>query len=118
MLGRLETATAILGDLIDLALDNSVRWPAPRRIEAAPQAPRRHYLRVTAEPHAGLPRRIDSLVRRAGLTVQNRASRGEPLGTHHGFVLSESSGAAVAELVEQLRGLGRVEQTLALGVIQ
>jgi len=116
--GALPTATAVLGDLIDLAQDNTVQWPAPRQIEAAPQPARRHYLRVTAEPHAGLPRRIDSLVRRAGLTVQNRASRGEPLVTHHGFVLSESDGAVVAELVEQLRELGRVEQTLALGVIQ
>ena len=116
--GALPTATAVLGDLIDLAQDNTVQWPAPRQIEAAPQPARRHYLRVTAEPHAGLPRRIDSLVRRAGLTVQNRARRGEPLVTHHGFVLSESDGAVVAELVEQLRELGRVEQTLALGVIQ
>ena len=116
--GALPTAAAVLGDLIDLAQDNSVRWPAPRQIDAAPQPARRHYLRVTAEPHAGLPRRIDSLVRRAGLTVQNRASRGEPLVTHHGFVLSESDDATAADLVEQLRGLGRVEQTLWLGVIQ
>lgn len=115
--GALPTATAILGDLIDLAQDNSVQWPAPQRLTPAAPAARRHYLRVTAEPHPGLPRRIDSLVRRAGLTVQNRASRGEPLVTHHGFLISESGDAAITDLVAQLRELGRVEQTLWLGVL-
>jgi acetolactate synthase regulatory subunit len=79
---------------------------------------RRHYLRVTAEAHNGLPRRIDSLVRRAGMTVQNRASRNEPQGTHHGFILSPSDDRAVSALVDQLRELGRVEQTLWLGVVE
>ncbi|HLL23689.1 MAG TPA: homoserine dehydrogenase [Kofleriaceae bacterium] len=114
--GALPTATAILGDLIDLAQDNSVQWPAPRRIAPTPLPPRRHYLRVTADPHPGLARRIDSLVRRAGLAVQNRAQRGEPLVTHHGFVVSPSDDATIAEVVAQLRELGRVEQTLWLGV--
>ncbi|HWU90643.1 MAG TPA: homoserine dehydrogenase, partial [Kofleriaceae bacterium] len=115
--GALPTATAILGDLIDLAQDNSVQWPAPHRLAPSAPPPRRHYLRVTAEPHPGLPRRIDSLVRRAGLTVQNRASRGEPHATHHGFLISESNDAAIGDLVAQLRALGRVEQTLWLGVL-
>ena len=48
--------------------------------------------------------------------VQNRASRGEPLVTHYGFVLSPSDDATVAALVDQLSELGRVEQTLWLGV--
>jgi homoserine dehydrogenase len=116
--GALPTATAILGDLIELAQDNSVQWPEPRAMTSAPQPPRRHYLRVTAEAHAGLPRRIDSLVRRAGMTVQNRASRNEPLVTHHGFILSMSDDRMVAGLVDQLRELGRVEQTLWLGVVE
>lgn len=116
--GALPTATAVLADLIELAQDNSVQWPAPRRLAAAPPPPRRHYLRVTAEPHAGLPRRIDSLVRRAGLTVQSRASRGEPLVAHHGLVISESDDAAARDLAAQLGELGRVEQTLWLGVIE
>jgi hypothetical protein len=80
--------------------------------------PRRHYLRVTAEAHPGLPRRVDSLVRRAGLTVQNRAARGEPLVTHHGFVISASDDALIADVVDQIRELGRVEQTLWLGVVE
>ena len=116
--GALPTATAVLGDLIDLAQDNSVQWPAPHRVTPIPLPPRRHYLRVTAEAHPGLARRIDSLVRRAGLTVQNRATRGEPLVTHHGFVISASADAQINEVVDQIRELGRVEQTLVLGVVE
>jgi homoserine dehydrogenase len=116
--GALPTATAVLGDLIDLAQDNSVQWPEPHPIAPAPSPPRRHYLRVTAEAHPGLARRIDSLVRRAGLTVQNRATRGEPLVTHQGFIISPSDDATIADVVDQIRALGRVEQTLWLGVVE
>lgn len=116
--GALPTATAVLGDLIDLAQDNSVQWPAPERTTPLPHPPRRHYLRVTAEAHPGLSRRIDSLVRRAGLTVQNRASRNEPLVTHHGFVISESDDATLRDVVAQIAELGRVEQSLWLGVAE
>ena len=116
--GALPTATAILGDLIDLAQDNSVQWPVPHLGSPVPSPPRRHYLRVTAEAHPGLSRRVDSLVRRAGLTVQNRAARGEPLVTHHGFVISASDDALIADVVDQIRELGRVEQTLWLGVVE
>jgi hypothetical protein len=48
--------------------------------------------------------------------VQNHAARGEPLVTHHGFVISPSDDAQIARVVEQLRELGRVEQTLWLGI--
>jgi homoserine dehydrogenase len=116
--GALPTASAILGDLIDLAQDNSVQWPEPRPTTPTPSPPRRHYLRVTGEAHPGLARRIDSLVRRAGLGVQNRATRGEPLVTHQGFVISPSSDTTIAELVDQINTLGRVEQTLWLGVAE
>ena len=90
--GALPTATAILGDLIDLAQDNSVRWPVPHALAVAREgsavapAPRRHYLRITGQPHPGLERKFEGLVRRHGLTVQNRATRGEtdtrPPGIH------------------------------------
>jgi homoserine dehydrogenase len=116
--GALPTATAIVGDLIDLAQDNSVQWPEPRTAALASLPDRRHYIRVTAESHPGFVRRVDSLVRRAGLTVQNRAARGEPLVTHHAFLISPSDDAKIAALVEQLRSLGRVEQTLWLGVAE
>ncbi|MDX2091112.1 MAG: homoserine dehydrogenase [Kofleriaceae bacterium] len=116
--GALPTATAVLGDLIDLAQDNSVQWPEPRRIEAASAPARRHYLRVKAEPHPGLQRRIDSLVRRAGLAVQNHAARSERDHIHHGVVISASDDATALALVEQLAGLGRVDATLWLGVAE
>ena len=116
--GALPTASAVLGDLIDLAQDNSVQWPAPRDIPVTTLPARRHYIRISAEPHPGLVRRIDSIVRRAGLTVQNRAARGEPLVTHHGFLISPSDDATIAAVIDQLRELGRVEQTLWLGVAE
>ncbi|HEY1555789.1 MAG TPA: homoserine dehydrogenase [Kofleriaceae bacterium] len=111
--GALPTASAVLGDLIDLAQDNSVRWPVPRAIALAPQPARRHYVRVTAEPHPGLARRVDSLVRRAGLVVQATASRGDD----HAFVISDSDDARLAAIVDQLRELGRVARVLWLGVV-
>ncbi|MBV8762536.1 MAG: hypothetical protein JO257_34950, partial [Deltaproteobacteria bacterium] len=116
--GALPTATAVLSDLIELAQDNSVQWPEPRAGAFVPAPPRRHYVRVSAEPHPGLVRRVESLVRRAGLSVQNRAARGEPLITHHGFLISPSDDATIAALVDQLRELGRVEQTLWFGVAE
>ncbi len=116
--GALPTATAVLGDLIELAQDNSVQWPAPRRELPAASPPRRHYLRVSAEAHPGLARRVDSLFRRAGLTVQNRATRSEPLVTHYGFVISPSDDVQLADVTAQIRELGRVEQTLWLGVAE
>jgi homoserine dehydrogenase len=116
--GALPTASAVLGDLIDLAQDNSVRWPEPRAVALAPAPVRRHYLRVSAEAHPGIVRRVDSFVRRAGLAVVNRVARNEPLITHYGFLLSRSDDAPVAALAEQVRELGRVEQVLWLGVAE
>ncbi len=116
--GALPTATAVLGDLIDLAQDNSVQWPEPRELSPAPSSPRRHYLRVTAEPHPGLVRRVDSLVRRANLVVQNTATRNEPDITHHGFIISGSTDTAIGDVVDQIRGLGRVGATLWLGLAE
>ena len=82
--GALPTATAVLGDLIDLAQDNSVQWPEPRATALVP--PRRRAATtcgVSAEPHPGLARRVDSIVRRAGLDgaeprVARRAARHAP----------------------------------------
>jgi homoserine dehydrogenase len=113
--GALPTASAVIGDLIDLAQDNSAQWPVPRDVTLVPAPPRRHYLRVSAETHPGVARRVDSIVRRAGLTVVNRAARGEANVTHYGFLLSRSDDAPVIGVVDQLRALGRVEQVLWLG---
>ena len=122
--GALPTATAVLGDLIDLAQDNSVRWPVPQAIAVAsrdgavPPASRRHYLRVTGEPHPGLERHIESLVRRAGLSVQNRASRREDEQVHLGFMLSPSQDGPVDEVRDAVARLARVDRCLWLGVLE
>ena len=122
--GALPTATAVLGDLIDLAQDNSVRWPVPQPLPlarpggAVAPAPRRHYLRITAEPHPGLERRVESLVRRHGLAVQNRASRGEGERVHLAFMISPGSDEQVREVQSAVNGLARVDQSLCLGAIE
>lgn len=119
--GALPTATAVLGDLIDLAQDNSVRWPTPQPlplVRARPEGPppRRHYLRISADPHPGLERRVDSLVRRHGLAVQNRAVLNQPERTHYGFLLSACAPDDAARIAQVLRRLGRVQESLVLGV--
>ncbi len=119
--GALPTATAVLGDLIDLAQHNSVRWPVPQAaalagVDGRPATTRRHYLRVTGEPHPGLDRRIDSLVRRAGLTVQNRASRGAGDTVHLGYIVSEGTAATIDAVRHDVARLARVHAALTLGV--
>jgi len=117
--GALPTATAVLGDLIDLAQDNSVGWPEPRAISVASEAPaRRHYLRVSAEAHPGLERRIDSFVRQTGLLVQSRAQRGNKDRVHLGFLISACSSREIAELQAVISKMARVERSLSLGVIE
>jgi homoserine dehydrogenase len=116
--GALPTATAVLGDLIDLAQDNSVRWPVPQPQALGWSGTRRHYLRITAEPHAGLARRVDSLIRRIGLTVQNRAARGAHERQHLAFLISPADGARMEEVASTVARLGRVESMLVLGVAE
>ena len=122
--GSLPTATAVLGDLIDLAQDNSVRWPEPQALPLAREgwvvepAPRRHYLRITAEPHPGLERRVESLVRHLGLTVQNRADRFKDARVHIGFMISASPESKIAEVQAAVANLARVDQCLCLGVLE
>lgn len=122
--GSLPTATAVLGDLIDLAQDNSVRWPEPQALplacegSATEPAPRRHYLRVTAEPHPGIERRVESLVRHQGLTVQNRASRFDDARVHLGFMISASAESKIAGVQRAVTSLARVDECLCLGVLE
>jgi homoserine dehydrogenase len=116
--GALPTATAVLGDLIDLAQDNSVRWPEPQPSALGWSGLRRHYLRLTAEPHAGLARRVDSLIRRLGLTVQNRAARGAHDRQQLGFLISPADGAQMEEVASTVARLGRVQEMLVLGVAE
>ncbi|MEZ5291948.1 MAG: homoserine dehydrogenase [Vicinamibacterales bacterium] len=121
--GALPTATAVLGDLIDLAQHNSVRWPIPQPAALAgvggtPALDRRHFLRVSADPHPGLDRRVESLVRRAGLTVQNRAVRSAGDQVHLGYVVSPGSTAAIEDVRQGIARLARVSRVIALGVYE
>jgi len=119
--GALPTATAVLGDLIDLAQDNSVRWPVPQALPVAgapgavAPAVRRHYLRISGQVHPGLERRVQSLVRRAGLTVQNRAARADGDLVHLAFMLSPSLDGAVDEVRPAVPHLAPWDQCLVLG---
>tara|TARA_R110002096_G_scaffold423452_2_gene630634 strand:+ start:41412 stop:43715 length:2304 start_codon:yes stop_codon:yes gene_type:complete len=116
--GGMPTATAVLGDLIDLAQENTMRWPEPRElaVAGAGSVARRHYLRISADPHPGIGRRVESLLRRAGLTIQGSAKRDETKCTQLGFLLSESTDAAFEEALVGIRALTRVVTTLGLGV--
>ena len=122
-LTSLPTATAILGDLIDLAQDNSVGWPAPRELPVAREgsavqpAPRRHYLRITGQPHPGLERKFEGLVRRLGLVVQNRATRSEKDRVDIAFMISPGTDSQIAEVASAVERLARVERHLVLGVL-
>jgi len=117
--GALPTATAVLGDLIDLAQENSVRWPTPQSIPRDPSPPpRRRYLRLTADPHTGLARRVDSLIRRHGMSVQNHAQRGEGERVHLAFLISPCDEARIAEVERAVARLGRVQRTMTLGVAE
>ena len=122
--GALPAATAVLGDLIDLAQGNSVRWPAPHALPVARAntahvpPPRRHYLRVIGQSHPGLERRIESLVRRLGLSVQNRASRGEDDRLSLGFMISPSSEERIEAVRTTVARLARVKDCLCLGVLE
>ena len=73
---------------------------------------------MQGEAHPGLQRRIDSLVRRAGLSVLSHASRGHADGVSHAVVISASDDVQIASLLEQLESLGRVDKALWLGVLE
>ena len=116
--GALPTATAVVGDLIDLAQDHGARWPAPRRVPRADDThiARRRYLRVSVQLHPTQARRVESHLRRNHLTVENRAARVDGEHVHLGFLVGACTGGALAEVVDRLRKLGRVEQVLTLSV--
>lgn len=125
--GGLPTATAVLGDLIDLAQDNSARWPEPVPLAQVrgKDRKRRRYLRVTATGnHSGLARRVDSHLRRAGVEVLGRAERVEgpterskgAEQTHLGRLVSTCTDATIDRVVSGLNNLGRVAEILVLSV--
>jgi len=79
---------------------------------------RRHYLRISAEPHPGLERRIETLVRRADLSVQNRAARAGQARAHLAFMISASTKTAIEQVREAVLRLARVDECLCLGVFE
>jgi homoserine dehydrogenase len=79
--GALPTATAVLGDLIELAQDNTVQWPEPRETRALPALPRRHLVRATESALAGLA--VEHHVERAG---------------QHAYVLAPTTDDVIAAL--------------------
>ena len=117
--GGAPTATAVLGDLIDLALDNASRWPAPSEIPSHPPGPRRHYVRVSGEGADGLVRRIEAQVKRAGLTIEQKASRKQRAGerAHVAVMVGTATTAQMGDLVDELRRLGGADEVLCLGVL-
>jgi hypothetical protein len=80
-------------------------------------AARRHYLRITGQPHPGLERKFDGLVRRLGLVVQNRATRGDKDRVDIAFLVSPSSDSQIAEVAAAVAKLARVERVICLGVL-
>ena len=113
--GGPPTATAVLGDLVDVALNRQVGWPSPLPVEAAGAPARRWLLHVTHERHPDLPGRLEVQVRKAGLVVQSRATvLGED--RHLGLLVSET--ADVAPLKARLQGFSRVRRVVAVPVLQ
>ena len=84
---------------------------------AVAPAPRRHYLRITGQPHPGLERKFEGLVRRLGLVVQNRATRGDSDRVDIAFMISPSTDTQIAEVAAAVEKLARVERLLCLGVL-
>ena len=104
--GALPTATAMLGDLIDLAQDNSVRWPVPRalagrsrrlggRAGAAPSLPAHHR---TAASRA---RAQSSKAWSAGSASSSRTARlarRSGIACDIAFMISPSTDTQIAEV--------------------
>jgi hypothetical protein len=84
---------------------------------AVAPVPRRHYIRITGQPHPGLERKFEGLVRRHGLVVQNRSTRAEGDCVHIGFMISPSGESQIAEVSAAVERLARVERRLTLGVL-
>jgi hypothetical protein len=91
--------------------------PVAREGSAVTPAPRRHYLRVTGQPHPGLERKFEGLVRRLGLVVQNRATRAEKDRVDIAFMISPSADFQIAEVAAAVGQLARVERLICLGVL-
>ncbi len=149
--GAKPTAAAILSDLIDIAQGNNTEWPAPSCVRTEEQTKMavasQWYLRVTAEDHPSVDKKIERHLRRLGVSIRSRAERRDPSGlSHWGFVVANkqrpisedsladntlSSGkdtthlpsdhensCEVTDIVSSLQELGRVRSVYWLNCLQ
>ena len=118
--GGLPAATAVLTDLIDLAQDNSMRWPEPRRIATADpgQRTRRHYLRVRAERRGDAVEQIKGLLGPWNLIAETVSSDADGTRMHYGFLLSASSDESFDNARSEVAKQPWVADCLGLGVIE
>ncbi len=86
--GALPTATAVLGDLIELAQHNTVQWPEPRETVALAAPPRKHFVRAD-------PKSID-------LPIERHVERVIDGVVHHACIVAPTLDTAIA-------GLGVIE---------
>ncbi len=118
--GGLPTATAVLGDIVELARPGRPSWspPAQAQLQDSAQIARRRFLRVSAERHPALGERIEAQLRRAGLVVHNRATFGNSARRQLGFLTSPVSERGLTEVLERINAMGRVDDTLSLPVLE
>jgi homoserine dehydrogenase len=115
--GGLPTATAVLGDLVDVVARTSAGWPIPRVVRVTPpDTPREHLVRVTCPHDPGTSARIEALLRRGGMAPQARA-RSQHGGQQHTAWLTAAVATSKAEaVVDRLRDLALVSQILLIPV--
>ena len=116
--GGPPTATAVVGDVVDLALGTPTWWPTPTAQVLVNPAdrPRRHYLRVHGSRQL-VARRIEDRLRKSGFLVQNRASvlgGGDTLDL--AFILGPSPLPGLELLAKELTELEKVASVLVLGI--
>ncbi len=117
--GGLPTATAVLGDLIDLAQENTMRWPEPQAIPMADKSKlrRQHYLRISTKADSKVMSDVEKILRRAGLTMDKRNQRDSENLVHHALLVSECSDAELSQAQAEVSALQEVEECLALGIL-
>lgn len=117
--GSAPTASALLGDLIDLAQDHAARWPAPRAMDIVPWGaqPRAHLLRVSTTAAGAIGARVAQVLRDGGVEVERTATVDHD-GLHHlGLALAPCTSRRVRRLVPAIRTLPGVVSVLDLGVL-
>ncbi len=118
--GGLPTATAVVGDLVDVALGTPTWWPTPNEQPLADPAlrHRRHYVRIHGNRQM-VARRIEDRLRKSGFSVQDRAtvlSVGETMNL--GFIVGPSETGPLLDVAAQLLDLEKVSSVLVLSIAE